>query len=384
MILSVVILNFNTQFFLELCLECVQQATAKLDAEIIVVDNASSDDSCNLVKTYFPQVKLICNKENVGFSKGNNIGVHHAKGHYVCLLNPDTVISDNTFEIFISEIEKIDNPGILGPQLIDGSGHFLPESKRGVPTPKTALFRMLNAQRFFPDSKILNAYYAPHIQKDDIKPVGILVGACMFMKRQTYLDLGGLDEDYFMYGEDIDLSYKALKNGLTNYYIGSIQLIHFKGESTLKNQSYRNHFSGAMKLFYQKHFKSYFLMRPLVLFGIRCMSFQKTKASSEKKVQISQIWIPEKVRDLKDDFSQYFKDIPVSSYHFIDDFGKNTNHALVVFDLTNQTFADCLAIMTNLNKRKNTFAFLSKRRTFMLESPNAETRGNIYMNKFKN
>jgi len=362
----------------------VQQATAKLEAEIIVVDNASSDNSCNLVETYFPQVKLICNKENVGFSKGNNIGVHHAKGHYICLLNPDTLIPENTFEVLISEIEKIDNPGILGPQLLDGSGHFLPESKRGIPTPRTALFRMLNAQRFFPNSNVFNAYYAPHIQKSDIKPVEILVGACMFMKRQTFLNLGGLDEDYFMYGEDIDLSYKALKNGLTNYYIGALQLIHFKGESTLKNQSYRKHFSGAMKLFYQKHFKSRFLMRPLVLCGIRCMSFQKTITTSEKNVQISQLLIPDTARDMKDNFSQYFKDIPVSTYQFTDDFETDTNHALVVFDMTKQAFENCLAIMTILNKRKNTFAFLSKRRTFMLESPNAETRGNIYTNKFKN
>jgi GT2 family glycosyltransferase len=361
----------------------VEQAITKLDAEIIVVDNASSDDSCNLVKTHFPKVKLISNRENVGFSKGNNMGVHHAKGRYICLLNPDTLIPENTFDIFISEIEKIDNPGILGPQLIDGSGRFLPESKRGIPSPTTALFRMLNTKRFFPNSQFLNAYYAPDIQKDDIKPVEILVGACMFMKRQTYLDLGGLDEEYFMYGEDIDLSYKALKSGLTNYYIGSLQLIHFKGESTLKNESYRRHFSGAMKLFYEKHFKSYFLMRPLILCGIWCISFQKTITSSIKKVQISQLWIPETTPKIKDRFTRDFNEISIFTYRSIDDFDTNTDHALVVFDLTNQAFAACLAIMTNLNKRKNTFAFLSKRRTFMLESPNAETRGNIYLTKIK-
>ena len=215
--LSVVILNYNVRYFLELCLHSVKAATEAIDAEIIVVDNNSSDDSCSMVKQLFPEVILIENKENLGFSKGNNQGVANAKGEYICILNPDTVVPEDAFSELLKFSKTKDNLGIIGCKLVDGSGKFLPESKRNIPVVKIALQKIRGNS---------TNYYANHVQESEVAKVDILVGAFMFMKQSVYNSLSGFDEDYFMYGEDIDLSYKAVKAGLDNYYFGTTTAIH--------------------------------------------------------------------------------------------------------------------------------------------------------------
>ncbi len=258
--LSVVILNYNVRYFLELCLKSVESAIETIDAEIIVVDNNSKDDSCNMVKQLFPSVKLIENKTNSGFSKGNNIGVAQAKGEYLCILNPDTVVAEDTFTQLLDCVDAKDNLGITGCQLIDGKGEFLPESKRNIPTPKVSLKKMMgNAED----------YYANHIGADATAKVDILVGAFMLMKKSVYDQVGGFDEDYFMYGEDIDLSYKVLKAGYHNFYFGNTSVLHFKGESTLRDAKYAKRFYGAMQIFYKKHFKQNLVFNTLVYLGIK-------------------------------------------------------------------------------------------------------------------
>lgn len=218
-----------------------------ISAEIIVVDNASADDSCAMVKTSFPNVILLENKENLGFSKGNNQGVKKANGNFICILNPDTVVAEDTFINLLNFAEKQSKLGSIGCKLIDGQGRFLPESKRHVPTPIVSAKKMLGQT---------DSYYVPELNNNGTGKVEILVGAFMLLKKKVYDEVSGFDEDYFMYGEDIDLSYRILKKGYQNFYNGTTSVIHFKGESTLKDKEYSKRFYGAMQIFYKKHFKS--------------------------------------------------------------------------------------------------------------------------------
>ena len=258
--LSIVILNYNVRYFLELALKSVEAAISGMDAEIIVVDNDSSDTSCQMVKAIFPKVKLIENKENFGFSKGNNIGVAIAKGEYICILNPDTVVAEDTFVKLLKFAESKSKLGIVGCRLMNGSGTFLPESKRNIPTVKVSLKKILGNSK---------DYYANHLSQQDLGEVNILVGAFMLIKKSAYDTVGGFDEDYFMYGEDIDLSYKVLTAGYKNYYYGETTVIHFKGESTLKDRTYARRFFGAMQIFYEKHFKQNLVFDMVVWLGIK-------------------------------------------------------------------------------------------------------------------
>ena len=196
----------------------VQKALEGIDGEIIVIDNNSSDDSCSMMKKRFPNVQLIQNLENVGFPKGNNIGVAHAKGDYICILNPDTVVAEDTFEKVLAFAEKQKNIGIVGCKLIDGTGNFLPECKRGVPTPWVAFTKIFGLYKMLPKSSWFNKYYAQHLTENQSGEVDILVGAFMVMERVLYNELEGFDEKCFMYADDIDLSYRALLLQKQNYY----------------------------------------------------------------------------------------------------------------------------------------------------------------------
>ena len=253
--LSVVILNYNVRYFLEQCVLSVQQAIKDIDAEIIVVDNNSPDDSCAMMKSRFPEVMLIENKDNAGFPKGNNIGVASAKGEYVCILNPDTVVAEDTFIKVLDFVRAQKDFGICGIKLVDGTGTFLPESKRGVPTPWVAFTKIGGFYKLLPGKGIFNRYYAQHLNENQTGKVDILVGAFMVMKRELYLEVGGFDEDCFMYSDDIDLSYSVLKKQLRNYYFAETSAIHYKGESTVKDGTYMKRFRESMQFFYKKHFK---------------------------------------------------------------------------------------------------------------------------------
>lgn len=262
--------------FLELCLRSVTESINNIDAEIIVVDNHSGDDSCEMVKALFPKVKLIENRDNLGFSKGNNVGVAQAQGKYLCILNPDTVVAEDTFERLLEFAETKNQLGVVGCKLINGAGLFLPESKRNIPYVKASLKKMLGNP---------SEYYATHLEANAVGKVDILVGAFMFLKRQVYNEIGGFDEDYFMYGEDIDLSYRILKAGYNNYYLGSLTAIHFKGESTLKDKNYAKRFFGAMQIFYTKHFKRNVFFDMFVWLGIKtAYLFRKIRIEKSKNV----------------------------------------------------------------------------------------------------
>jgi len=288
--LSVIILNYNVKHFLELCIKSVQKAIEHLDAEIIVVDNASTDGSKEMMQQKFAHILYLYQTQNTGFPKGNNIGVAHAKGEYICILNPDTVVAEDTFQKLLDEYQTLDKPGILGCHLIDGAGHFLPESKRGVPTPWVAFTKVTSLYRFFSKNKYFNQYYAMHLSEYQPGKVSILVGAFMLMKKSLYESVGGFDEGCFMYSDDIDLSYLSLKNGFNNYYLPQTTIIHFKGESTLKNINYMKRFKEAMQFFYKKHFKTSVFFNLLMNVGIFLFAFKK-KNEKAKPVEKPQVYI---------------------------------------------------------------------------------------------
>lgn len=245
--LSVVILNYNVRYFLELCLQSVYAALEGISSEIIVVDNDSIDNSSAMIRATFPDVILIENSNNVGFSKANNQAVKRANGEFVCILNPDTVVAEDTFKKLLRFADSIPNLGIVGCRMIDGSGKFLPESKRNIPTIRIAFQKLMGFS---------SSYYASNMNNNNSGEVDVLTGAFMLMQRSLYNKLQGFDEDFFMYGEDIDLCYRAQKMGCKNYYYSDATIIHFKGESTLKDITYFKRFYGAMQLFHDKHFES--------------------------------------------------------------------------------------------------------------------------------
>ena len=253
--LSIVIVNYNVEFFLEQCLYSVRRSLQGIDGEVFVVDNNSVDGSLKMLAKKFPEVKVIANKENVGFSRANNQAIRISTGEYVLLLNPDTVVEDDTFAKCIAFMDAHPDAGGLGVKMVDGKGNFLPESKRGLPTPAAAFYKMFGIAKLFPHNKRFAHYYMGHLSNEETNEVEILAGAFMLMRRETLDKVGLLDETFFMYGEDIDLSYRITQGGYKNYYFPETRIIHYKGESTKKTSvNYVLVFYKAMEIFAKKHF----------------------------------------------------------------------------------------------------------------------------------
>lgn len=253
--LSIVIVNYNVKYFLKQCLDSVINAIENIDAEIFVVDNNSKDGSVEMVINDYPKVNFIHNKDNVGFSRANNQAVRVSKGEYVLLLNPDTVVKEDTFEKVIEFMDATPDSGGLGVKMVDGNGNFLPESKRGLPTPDVAFYKIFGLATLFPKSKKFGKYHLGYLDNDEIAPIDILSGAFMFLRKETLDKVGLLDENFFMYGEDIDLSYRITLGGYKNYYFPDSSIIHYKGESTKKSTvNYVFVFYKAMSIFAEKHF----------------------------------------------------------------------------------------------------------------------------------
>lgn len=253
--LSIIIVNYNVKYFIEQCLHSVQAAIKNIETEVFVVDNNSVDGSCAMLKEKFPWVQLIENKKNVGFSVANNQAIVKSKGKYILLLNPDTIVEEHTFEKIIQFMDSNPEAGGLGVKMIDGKGNFLPESKRALPTPMIAFFKIFGFSMLFPKSRTFSKYHLGFLDKNKIHEVDVLSGAFMLLRKETLDKIGLLDETFFMYGEDIDLSYRITKGGYKNYYYPETTIIHYKGESTKKGSlNYVMVFYNAMIIFAQKHF----------------------------------------------------------------------------------------------------------------------------------
>lgn len=254
--LSVVIVNYNVRDFLEQALYAVRNAARPLRVEVFVVDNASVDDSLTMVKEKFPEVRLIANTRNVGFSCANNQAIRQSSGKYVLLLNPDTIVEEDTFEQCFQFMETHPEAGAMGVRMIDGAGEFLPESRRGFPSPFVAFCKTFGLSALFPKSKTFNHYYLGYLDDRDTHPAEILCGAFMWMRKDALDKAGLLDEAFFMYGEDIDLSWRIIQAGYVNYYYPGTTILHYKGESTKKGSlNYVRAFYQAMIIFARKHFE---------------------------------------------------------------------------------------------------------------------------------
>jgi len=255
--LSVIIVNYNVKYFLEQCLYAVRNAAGKTSCEILVVDNNSVDGSIEMVRRLFPEVQLLANTENMGFAVANNQAMKIAKGEYVLLLNPDTVVEEDTFSKVVAFMDEHPDAGGLGVKMIDGKGNFLPESKRGLPTPQVAFFKIFGLARLFPRSKMFGKYHLGYLGKDEVHEIEVLSGAFMLMRKAALDKTGLLDETFFMYGEDIDLSYRITQAGYKNYYFPGTTILHYKGESTKKSSvNYVFVFYKAMIIFAKKHYSN--------------------------------------------------------------------------------------------------------------------------------
>lgn len=264
--LSVIIVSYNVRYFIRQCLDSLFRSSqaAAIDVEVFVVDNDSQDGTISYLKEAFPsqleasdegaRLTLIANRHNVGFGRANNQALRHCKGEYVLFLNPDTILTEHTLLDCLSAAREQSNLGAIGVAMLQANGQFAPESRRGLPTPWVAFCRMSGLTKLFPKSRKLARYYMSYLSQEETAPIDIVSGAFMFCSREALNEVGGFDEDFFMYGEDIDLSYRFLKAGYQNFYVPT-PIVHYKGESTHKN-SYRyvHVFYEAMLIFFQKHF----------------------------------------------------------------------------------------------------------------------------------
>lgn len=366
---------------MELCLKSVQRATQNIDAEIIVVDNASSDESVSMLQNYFPKVICIPNKSNYGFPKGNNIGVAAAKGEYLCILNPDTVVAEDTFEKLIKFHENTPNCGIVGPRLIDGSGKFLPESKRGLSTPYVAFTKILGLYKI--SKKWFGKYYASHLNENQSGRVDMLVGACMFLKTDLYRKLGGFDENFFMYLEDDDFSYRVLKAGFHNYFCSDTTIIHYKGESTPKDTDYQLRFRKGLQCFYKKHFKANVFTKLWLILGIVLFTIFKRAFSSYKDNQ--KVSNPSQYFLITQDqkFVKWFSKStlkPVSSFpNTLKMFQLLTpSNTEFIFDQSSLSFKEIMIFM-EIKKESFTYKIKAQGSQAMIGSNDAICRGEILM-----
>lgn len=245
---------------MEQCLCSVVKACNNIQTEIWVVDNNSTDGSKDFFSNRFPQVQFIWKQENVGFAKANNEALKLAKGEKILFLNPDTILPEDCLQKCLQFFDQQKNTGALGVTMIDGSGNFLPESKRGFPSAFASFCKMTGLTKLFAHpscfgAKIFGRYYLAHLPKDQTNEVDVLSGAFMMVDKKVLNRVGGFDEDYFMYAEDIDLSYRIQKAGYHNIYFSGTSIVHFKGESTVKQHpEYIRNFYGTMILFVKKHY----------------------------------------------------------------------------------------------------------------------------------
>lgn len=269
---SIIIVSYNVKYYIEQCLRSISKASKNIDVEVFVVDNNSNDGTIEYLSPRFPNVEFIQNSENVGFGRANNIALSKSNGDYVLFLNPDTIISEKTLDECVSFMDNHKSAGSVGVKMLHSNGHFAPESRRSIPTPFVAFCKMSGLSRLFPKSKLLARYHMSYIDNSAETEIEVVSGAFMFVRHDILKKIGGFDEDFFMYGEDIDMSYRLLKEGYSNWYI-PIPILHYKGESTVKT-SYRyiRVFYDAMIIFFNKHFKHYsriFSFLIMIVLGVK-------------------------------------------------------------------------------------------------------------------
>ena len=297
--LSIIIVSYKVKYFLEQCLASVQRAMVGLQAEVFVVDNYSEDGTVEYLQPKYSFARFIQNEKNLGFAKANNIALKLCKGEYVLFLNPDTIIPENILKDCIAFFQTHTDAGAIGVQMLDGSGSFLPESKRAFPSAIVSFCKLSGLAALFPKSSLFNKYALGNLDKDGLHEIDIISGAFMMSRNDLLQKLNGFDESFFMYGEDIDLSYRLEKTGYKNYYLGNLKIVHFKGESIGDNKMKHTHaFYKAMYVFVNKYYQGFnsWLLKILLRIGIfirTCISFfalpfktpeRKIKQDSQKQI----------------------------------------------------------------------------------------------------
>ncbi len=386
--LSVIIVNYNVSTFLKLCLFSVRKASVSHDVEVFVVDNASKDDSVEMVKREFPEVRLIENKENTGFSKANNQAIDQATGRIILLLNPDTIIPEHTFTRLLEFYDEHPDAAGVGVKMIDGSGRYLPESKRGLPSIRDFIYRFSGLSKLFPHSKVFSRYYAGHLSPDKTWVVQVLAGAFLAFPSKISDKTGALDEDFFMYGEDIDFSYRLSFEG-NNYYYPGLTIIHFKGESTVKDKDYINRFYGAMLIFSKKHFFTKYgkFQKRMISFFIKfiigflkvTLIFRKKKRIEERMPSDPLIYVgSEKGFDILKNTGGFSQLLRVSDFGEIDTSKtkiSSTKTGLIV-DTGYINFSELIEFMKH-NYDKYVYSFMSYDQSFCLVSTGADSSGQV-------
>ncbi len=355
-------------------------ATVNIKAEVFVVDNNSSDGCPQMVSQEFPQCKLIANKNNPGFAVANNQAIKQAAGKYILILNPDTIIAENTLIKIMEYMNLQPKMGGLGIRMLDGSGAFLPESKRGIPSPWVSFSKMSGLSGIFPHSKLFSEYHKGYLSEKKNNRVEILAGAFMCFRSDVLDEIGLLDEDFFMYGEDIDLSYRSIQAGYYNSYFSDSSIIHFKGETTVKDKSYVNRFYKAMIQFAEKHFqRSYGLLLKLFIFlGVYLFkivfffkhSFLTTSEISEQepnRITLLNSYLPEEdlIKTIKARFN----------LEIIEDINQLTSGTLL-FVINKMTFAQMIEVM-DVFKDRFTYRFLDEDHKIIIGSDNKYTKGQV-------
>ncbi|MGB2868995.1 MAG: glycosyltransferase [Bacteroidota bacterium] len=286
--LSIIIVNYNVREFLHHALVSLQKALKGLQAEIFVVDNASDDGSVEMIRRRFPKIHLIANKENLGFAKANNLALRQARGEYILLINPDTVVEENTLRAVVGFLRDNADVGLAGCKILSPDGSFQSACRRSFPTPWVAFTKITGLSRLFPGSSLFGRYNLTYKNVDESYEVDAVSGSFMMVRRKVYETVGGLDEDFFMYGEDLDWCYRIQRAGWRIYYVHSTQIIHYKGESTKRsNIDEIKTFYEAMDLFVEKHFRYPTLFNALIKVGIAVASFGAFSASLVRPIQLA-------------------------------------------------------------------------------------------------
>lgn len=259
--LSVIIVNYNVKYYLDQCIRSVLRAFEEMNtpAEIIVVDNHSADGSVDYLEQRYPQklfpmVRFVRSAHNLGFARANNIAIRQSRGEYVLLLNPDTIVGENALKASVDFMDVHEDAGAVGVRMLGAQGRRAMESRRGLPTPMVSFFKMLGFCNRWPHHRLFGKYYMGYLPWDEPSQIEVVSGAYCMLRRKALDEVGLLDEDFFMYGEDIDLSYRVLKGGYHNYYL-PVDILHYKGESTQKSSfRYVHVFYEAMLIFFRKHY----------------------------------------------------------------------------------------------------------------------------------
>ena len=359
--ISIVIVSYRVRYFLEQTLRAAQEALTGLSGEIIVVDNNSADGTMEFVKPRFPDVRFIENKENVGFGRANNQAIMQAQGEFTVILNPDTIITPACLQEPLQFMRSHPGCGATGLHMVNGQGRFLPESKRGFPTPWVSFCKIFGLSRLFPHSPLFAKYHLRYLSEHEAHRVDILSGAFMLCRTKLLQELGGFDPDFFMYGEDIDLSYRISQSGHECWYLPAT-MVHYKGESTRKDARYVRIFYGAMLIFYRKHFPRFQpVMLPIVKLGVALSSgWELLRRKWHKPTQAGSAapWVI-----LSQDAATVAQQAGIAHY------GSEipaTGEAQVVIDDSNHSYAQIVGIIAGEARQGLSFHVYSRRNGLLI------------------